>query len=241
MDIVNFRDFGGYQGVQGTVRKGVFYRGASLSNVSDKQLEYLRKELNIQTVIDLRSSLEIAHAPDKKMDFDYIHLDILKDMHQDSANPKDMIMAQHFQSPFESMKQMYHDIIESSYAQKMYAQMFDLLLEKEGAFYIHCSAGKDRTGLAVSFILKALGVSDEDVLKEYLKSNDAADKQIPKQALQDSQQIEAAKVFSQVDKAYLEEAWETLQKLSQDLETYFQEKLDLDEVKQNQLREKFLE
>ena len=34
MEIVNFRDFGGYQGFQGTVRKGVFYRGASLANVS---------------------------------------------------------------------------------------------------------------------------------------------------------------------------------------------------------------
>ena len=241
MDIVNFRDFGGYQGVQGTVRKGVFYRGASLANVSDKQLEYLRKDLNIQTVIDLRSSLEIAHAPDKSGDFDYIHLDILKDMHQDSADPKDMIMTQQSQSPFESMKQMYGNIIKSPHAQKMYTQIFDILLEREGAFYIHCSAGKDRTGLAISLILKALGVSDEDVLKEYLKSNDAADKQIPMQALQDLQQIEAAKVFSQVDRAYLEEAWETLQKVSQDLETYFQEKLDLDGVKQNQLREKFLE
>jgi protein-tyrosine phosphatase len=33
-----------------------------------------------------------------------------------------------------------------------------------------CSAGKDRTGLVVGLLLSAVGVSDEDVMRDYSKS-----------------------------------------------------------------------
>jgi protein-tyrosine phosphatase len=36
---------------------------------------------------------------------------------------------------------------------------------------IHCSAGKDRTGVAVTLILEALGVDDETIMQEFLLTN----------------------------------------------------------------------
>ncbi|SLJ82275.1 phosphotyrosine protein phosphatase ptpb [Mycobacteroides abscessus subsp. abscessus] len=38
---------------------------------------------------------------------------------------------------------------------------------------MHCAAGKDRTGWAVATLLRAVGVSEEDVLADYLRSNEA--------------------------------------------------------------------
>jgi protein-tyrosine phosphatase len=42
-------------------------------------------------------------------------------------------------------------------------------------FVINCTAGKDRTGVAVALILSALGVSRDDIFEDYLTSNRAAE------------------------------------------------------------------
>ncbi|WP_255624290.1 tyrosine-protein phosphatase [Clostridioides sp. ES-S-0108-01] len=43
----------------------------------------------------------------------------------------------------------------------------------------HCTAGKDRTtGVGSAIILMILGVSRENIMKDYLKSNDFVDKEI---------------------------------------------------------------
>ncbi|MFT3872371.1 MAG: tyrosine-protein phosphatase [Nocardioides sp.] len=41
-----------------------------------------------------------------------------------------------------------------------------------GAALIHCSAGKDRTGIAVAFLLDLLGVSDEEIVTDFLRSDE---------------------------------------------------------------------
>jgi protein-tyrosine phosphatase len=45
---------------------------------------------------------------------------------------------------------------------------------------IHCRAGKDRTGFAAAVILKFLGVDDQFIFHDYLKSNDSMKPQIRK-------------------------------------------------------------
>lgn len=43
----------------------------------------------------------------------------------------------------------------------------------EGTVLVHCAAGKDRAGWTVATVLRAAGVTDEDILADYLRSNDA--------------------------------------------------------------------
>jgi hypothetical protein len=38
--------------------------------------------------------------------------------------------------------------------------------------YIYCSAGKDRTGLVVALILSVLGASDDEIIRDYVKSSE---------------------------------------------------------------------
>jgi protein-tyrosine phosphatase len=40
----------------------------------------------------------------------------------------------------------------------------------EYPIYIHCTAGKDRTGVATALLLKLLGIANEHILEDYLRS-----------------------------------------------------------------------
>src|SRR5690554_6142052 len=48
---------------------------------------------------------------------------------------------------------------------------FDALATRAGASLIHCLAGKDRTGFAVSLLHKLLGMHDDDIRADYLLTN----------------------------------------------------------------------
>ena len=50
--------------------------------------------------------------------------------------------------------------------------MFERLLRGDGHMYFHCSAGKDRTGLSAMLIMMALGMNEEDIVHEYMLSNE---------------------------------------------------------------------
>ena len=58
-----------------------------------------------------------------------------------------------------------------AFANPAYQRLFDLLLQDDGNLYFHCTAGKDRTGVAGFLIMMALGVEEEDAIQEYLLSN----------------------------------------------------------------------
>jgi protein-tyrosine phosphatase len=45
------------------------------------------------------------------------------------------------------------------------------LLAREVPMIVHCTAGKDRTGVAVAILLSLLGVSREDIVSDYAKSD----------------------------------------------------------------------
>jgi hypothetical protein len=66
-------------------------------------------------------------------------------------------------------------------ARTQYKKFFELLLaQNSGALLYHCSAGKDRTGVATALLLSALGVDRETVIKDYLLSaHYVADKYYP--------------------------------------------------------------
>ena len=52
-----------------------------------------------------------------------------------------------------------------------YRRLFELLLRNDGNLYFHCTAGKDRTGVAGFLIMMALGMDEKAAVNEYLLSN----------------------------------------------------------------------
>lgn len=48
--------------------------------------------------------------------------------------------------------------------------LFSLLAGRKASVLIHCTAGKDRTGVAVALVLHALGVEPAQIMADYLRS-----------------------------------------------------------------------
>jgi protein tyrosine/serine phosphatase len=55
----------------------------------------------------------------------------------------------------------------------LYSRYFRTLASADGAIVVHCAAGKDRTGLICALTHHVLGVSADDIMADYLLTNDA--------------------------------------------------------------------
>jgi len=175
--INNFRDFGGYKTQNGTrLKTGLLYRSGDLSKATDADLEQIHS-LRIKTICDLRSEGERKHEPDrvpavKPFTFFNIPMRPIVDYHGRSLGRLLSLMfgSERRRDYVAESYQAYRD-----YATRYLPQLkalFQRISDPENLpVLIHCSAGKDRTGVVSSLIQLVLGVSAETVMDDYLKTN----------------------------------------------------------------------
>lgn len=113
--------------------------------------------------------------------------------------------------------------------------------------YFHCTAGKDRTGIAAMLILFALGSDKEVVLEDYLKTNECID-EILKKVIQGygEERVRAidetlGRVMLGVDATYLESAINTINDKYFGIDAYLKNQLKLTDNERKQLVEKYTE
>lgn len=168
--VYNMRDLGGYRTVYGKhVKWKTLYRSDDLNKLTKIDLDYLTL-LPLHTVIDFRGEKESNAAADHLPQTVSKHIPL----HIDAG---DMSNMNHFDMNdlIGTMQEVYAFIIRNM--QEVYKKFFCILLEKEDApFLFHCSAGKDRTGIAAALLLSALGVDRETIMEDYMLSA----KHIPK-------------------------------------------------------------
>lgn len=179
--INNFRDFGGYRTRNGTcLKKGLLYRSGDLSRATNADLDHL-SSLGIKTVCDLRSEGERQRQPDripeaKPFTLFNIPMRPIVDYHARSLRRLFSLMfgrERHTDYIAESYK-AYREYA-TSYLPQLKA-LFQRISHPENLpVLIHCSAGKDRTGVVSSLIQLVLGVSVETVMDDYLKTNGLLD------------------------------------------------------------------
>ncbi|MFE4458767.1 tyrosine-protein phosphatase [Nocardia tengchongensis] len=164
----NFRDLGGARTVGGsTVREGVLLRSAQLSRIDDAGLATLGT-LGVTDIHDLRGHAEI----------EYIGHDVVPAGVRLQVTPFDSRMGQ--TPPHEArdqataqahMLEVYRQFPALPEAHVAIKALADSVLT--GTALVHCAAGKDRTGWAVATLLRAVGVTEDDVYADYLLSNAA--------------------------------------------------------------------
>jgi protein-tyrosine phosphatase len=171
----NFRDIGGYVGHDGRqVRWGRVFRSDALHEVSGADLEVLDR-LGVGVVVDLRGEAEALEAPNR--------------FPGDLAAPVEEVrlpMGEGGQGVQRWIDRMasgsideitVDDVVEIYLAHlESYALFFGSVVRRAAAagdlpLLVHCTAGKDRTGLAAALILAALGVADGDILDDYELTN----------------------------------------------------------------------
>ena len=67
--------------------------------------------------------------------------------------------------------QLYRDLPFDRHYQPLISRVLARLPSVEGRLLVHCTAGKDRTGMIVALIHHALGVSRDDIFADYMKSS----------------------------------------------------------------------
>ena len=168
---VNFRDLGGYPTTDGrTVKWQRLFRSDSPSSLTEADVETVTGSLGVLSVVDLRSN------------------------GGETSNDGRGLLAQsgiaYHQFPFLERRgvlpptsgeeveirltDMYQWVLMN--AGSLVAQAFAALAQpmNQPALF-HCSAGKDRTGVLAATILDVLGVGREDIVNDYLATNEVID------------------------------------------------------------------
>ena len=178
--VENFRDLGGYPAAEGrTVCWGRFFRSAVLRGMSPVELRVLGG-LGLAHVFDFRTEGEAAIAPDTlPKGAAYRATPALMD-EGEAGRLLEMDLTSRIRSvrtraDAEPVRRMFRGIYtELPFANPAYRSMLDALDMPDGApgasILLHCTAGKDRTGVGCALILLALGVPQAAVLEDYMLS-----------------------------------------------------------------------
>jgi protein-tyrosine phosphatase len=169
---INFRDVGGIAGHQGRlIRKGRIFRSETPASYLPDHVAEL-DQIGFKLVCDLRSADERAHEPHHWIGGDcrILVVEMLTDMRAKGEGG----FAQ--ASPDDSVDDI-HAKISGNYEAMPSALLphlsgvIDALIAGETPSLFQCSAGKDRTGVIVATLLRALGAAQVDIMQDYLRSD----------------------------------------------------------------------
>lgn len=232
---------------------GVLFRSTDLGRLDEAGGETIAR-LKLRTVVDLRTEAERQSLPDRlPPNAISVVCDVLADSTDSApaqlpkvmANPKDAGQILGGDKALEMFASGYREVVSLPSALTGYRQFFTTLANSERRpLLFHCSTGKDRTGWAAAVILTLLGVSEEDVMREYLLTNEQL---LP--ALQPVlDQFQAAGGDPQllmpvlgVRPDYLNAAFAEIKKRWGSMEAYLNDGLGLDAATHGQLRETLTE
>ena len=153
---LNFRDTGGLPAGTGITRSGVLYRSGNLARVGDAGRERIR-DIGLRRVIDLREDAEIASEPSR--------LDGLELTTQ--RIPLFVGSTASFFADDVSLTQLYRTLVDDS-ADRVVEVVRGVLTDQP--VLVHCSVGKDRTGVTVALTLAAAGVDEAAVVADYART-----------------------------------------------------------------------
>jgi protein-tyrosine phosphatase len=236
----NFRDLGGYRTANGrTVKWGLLYRSGQMHDLTPADYVTLQK-LGIRTVCDFRDTRERTTEPTlwpagqrPKVLSDHYALDMssLRLPGDPSTWTQRQVVT--------AMTATYPKLLEQFNGQ--YRRMFAELLTGDVPLAFHCTAGKDRTGVAAALLLTALGVPRATIVDDYLLSNrHMAPMPAHPTGFWAKLSPEAARTFAGVDRRYIDAVFAVTDRHPGGTMGYLRDELGLDAGKIAKLRALYL-
>ncbi|MGO2658517.1 tyrosine-protein phosphatase [Mycetocola reblochoni] len=155
----NSRDLGGVPAGDGAIRTGVLIRADGLHGLTDGARERMA-ELGVRVVVDFRDDAEVARQPDA---LDGVAVE---------RRSLPLVTGSIEQSALDrvGLDVLYRSILDDATAHLAELARIVIRTAGSGAVLIHCTAGKDRTGVATAVLLLHAGVDAERVIADYALS-----------------------------------------------------------------------
>jgi protein-tyrosine phosphatase len=140
------------------------FRSDAMHLMTHADAARLRDDLKVATVIDLRSyaEAELEPYPHIEASFTRHHLPFileLPDLHEPSQKSTAFNLGEFYVGLINNAGGTIRAVLESLAASEAVPAV------------VHCSLGKDRTGVATAVLLGALGVGDKDIVRDYTLTN----------------------------------------------------------------------
>jgi len=231
----NFRDYGGYALTGGgRLRRRMLYRSGQHFEAHRDDLDRIGR-LGLRAVIDLRSDSERRLAPCRRLESFNARVVFVPD---DLAQAPHLEAAAKIDGPESAtsrMRAIYAVMPFWPYFVKALRAYFLTLIETDGPTLVHCAAGKDRTGIAVALLHDLMGVHCDDLMENYLRTNDpdridahlASGAQSLRATYGSQLSDAAARVLLSVHPAYLEAAFEAIKERHGDVAAYLSHEISL--------------
>ena len=183
--IDNVRDLGGTPVSGGrVVAPGLFFRGSALYEVTESDCDVLFDQLGITCVVDVRTGWEREAKPDidvpgvENLHIPFYDLEKVGIEYTEPAEGTKLVGRDVACEPSNFYRAMPNPLTVGQMGvglREVFARA-----ERGRAVYVHCSGGKDRAGIVALLILTVLGASRDDILEDYLFTNEARDKNYDK-------------------------------------------------------------
>ena len=232
------------------VREGVLYRSDHLDQITKRDLEKVTA-LGVKTVYDLRSEEETESFPQRLPEIVSVKVVSLPVFYH-GLDPR--VMARRIVISGDVKEGEFHDVMVEAY--RSYALDFRTewstllkgLAEPETPpALIHCTYGRDRTGVSVAIVLRSLGVPEETVLEDYLLSNTFWESEASRLSCFAScasffrTPRSEVRALMEVRPEYLEAAFAAMDEKYGSFEGYLHEGLGIDDATLERLRSTLLE
>ncbi len=245
-EAMGVRDLGGQRAADGRlVRHRMLFRGAALVDL-DERMRAIVESWDLRSILDLRADGEVVDRPD------FVpagaRYERIPGMWTSDGCPVDF-------SPrgIERIMEREHD--PETFMRRLYVSMMfgnpavhrlvAWVVTGKTPTYFHCSAGKDRTGVCAAVLFMLLGVPDEDIMAEFLLTNEyraAEVKRLPEDlpAWMGGMTPERWRRMVGVDETNLQAAFDAVDTRHHTREEYFQLEFGLDVEGLRALRDRLL-
>lgn len=227
--VENFRDYGGYPVPGGRrVVRGRLWRSAHHGGASPADLERIAA-LGLAAIVDLRRPTERANQPSRR--HEGFSARVIDCDAGDQAEPPHVAFLRETDLSAESARAFFRDYYRRAPFEPRHVELFTRYFEAlaEGRpVLIHCTAGKDRTGLLAALTHQVLGVDEADILADFELTNLAAriEARLPQvtesmtESLGRRPSETAVRAFLGVDRTYLAEAFAAIRQEAGSVEAY---------------------
>lgn len=166
---LNFRDLGGLPLAGGhRVKHRVLYRGPGPARLDDTHRDTLRA-LGIRLVCDLRSEPERQDGMHDCVEAQLLRLDLANDFADEASRAFGLLKERpDADGAKDAMRAIYAAMPAALRAH--WPVLLEALYDGRVPVLVHCTAGKDRTGVLLALLLLFLGAREDAVLDDYLLS-----------------------------------------------------------------------